>query len=198
MTQTKEIEAKIGNRPYDTVFFVSDFAVGGNDAYISRVLSKDMVARGILQKLSRGIYYKPKMTRFGPLKPSMWQVVEAIARRDKAEVLPTGFTALNQLGMSTQMPMKLVYLTSGMARTVKIGPQSVVFRHVSPRNFAYKGKLIPMLVQALKALGKENVTEEHKEMIRKLLRQYPEPDTINYDLTLPPRWIKKIFVELKK
>jgi hypothetical protein len=78
------------------------------------------------------------------------------------------------------------------------GNQSVVFRHVSPRNFAYKGKLIPMLVQALKALGKEHVTEEHKEMIRKLLRQYPEPDTINYDLTLPPRWIKKIFVELKK
>jgi hypothetical protein len=64
MTQTKEIEAKIGNRPYDTVFFVSDFAVGGNDAYISRVLSKDMVARGILQKLSRGHLLQTKNDAF--------------------------------------------------------------------------------------------------------------------------------------
>ncbi len=198
MKQTKEIEQIIEQSEGGYVFFVSDFATNGNDKYVSRLLSKDFVEMGLLEKISSGIYFKPIRTQFGTLKPSMEDIVYAIAKRDNAHILPTGEVALNRLGFSTQIPMKMVYLTSGSERQLRICGNELVFLHRSPKTFAYKGKFFPILVQALRSIGKDNISERDREITKELLKRFPEQDTIEQDMNLPPLWLKKLLFELRK
>ena len=115
-----DIEQQIQQSEAGTLFFVSDFAKTGNDVFISRLLS-EFVEKGLLCRLAKGVYYKPIQTRFGILYPEVGDLVKAIARRDNAQVLPTGETAQNMLGLSPQVPMNYVYLTSGSARKIEVG-----------------------------------------------------------------------------
>lgn len=179
----------------DEIFFISDFATNGNDEFISHKLS-ELVAEGKVMRLANGIYYKPVRTRFGELKPSVDTIVRAIARRDKAQILPTGAAAENMLGLSTQIPMNYVYLTSGSARRINLDIATVTFKRCVPKNFAYQGKLMPILVQALKSIGQDNITPEHVARIKALLAENPEPDTYAQDLALSPIWIKKLFRQI--
>ena len=99
--------------------FLSDFP-DYDSASVCRVLA-EKCASGEFTKISKGIYCKTKMTRFGPLLPTVDKVLEAIARRDMAKILPSSGTALNNLGLSDPVPMKQVYLTSGSAREIDVG-----------------------------------------------------------------------------
>lgn len=197
MCIASDISQKVATSHDGEVFFVSDFAKSGNDVFISRLLS-EMTDDGQLERLSNGIYFKPKRTRFGVVKPTIEQVVKAIARRDKAQVMPTGATAENMLGLSTQIPTNSVYLTTGSARTIAIGNRNVVFRRCTPKNFAYQGKLMPVLVQAMKSIGQSNISDAHIGRIRELLKEHPETDTFDSDLQLAPIWIKKILSRIYK
>ena len=80
----------------------------------------DFVRQGILHRLSRGIYLKAKETKFGIIYPTTEDIAIAIAERDNAEILPTGSTALNMLGLSEQVTMTPVFLTSGSARKIQM------------------------------------------------------------------------------
>lgn len=197
MCIANDISQRVQASPEGEVFFVSDFAKSGNDVFISRLLS-EMTDGGELERLSNGIYYKPRHTRFGALKPSIDQVVKAIARRDKAQVMPTGATAENMLGLSTQVPTNDVYLTTGSARTIALGNRRISFRRCTPKNFAYKGELMPILVQAMKSIGQDNITDTHLWRIRELLREHPEKETFETDLQLAPIWIKKKLSRINK
>ncbi len=198
MEQTTNIVRSIEGSKTGTIFFVSDFAVNGNDKYISRVLSQDCVAKGILLKIANGIYFKPAMTSLGVLKPSVDNIAKAIAKRDGADILPTGETAMCQLGFSTQVPMKYVYLTSGSDRCIAMGEHTLKFLHRTPKNFAYKGELMPMLVQALRAIGQEKITDKDKRRTKEILRIVVSKDEWNDNAALPPCWIKKLLTGLKK
>ena len=132
------------------------------------------------------------MSRFGAVKPSVTQIAESIAKRDNTKILPVGETALNVLGLSTQVPMSYCFLAFSSGRTIKIGNQTIVFKRGVPRNFAYQTTLMAYLVQALKALGKENVGETELAQIRKLIRQEPEQEKLQQDLMLVPVWMRKI------
>ena len=118
--------------------------------------------------------------------------------RDKAKILPTGNTAMNQLGLSEQVPMNLEYITSGSAREIKLGKRTIKLRRSVPKNFEYKGELAPVLVLAMKAIGKENLTNEHLGIIRKLIEENPEEKTWQSDLQLAPAWIRKTLTNLRK
>lgn len=195
MCIANNILQRVQASPEGEVFFVSDFAKSGNDVFISRLLS-EMTDYGKLERLSNGIYYKPRHTRFGTLKPSIEQVVKAIARRDKAQIMPTGATAENMLGFSTQVPTNDIYLTTGSARTITLGNRTIRFRRCTPKNFAYRGKLMPILVQAMKSIGQGNITDAHVWRIRELLREHFETETFETDLRLAPIWIKKILSKI--
>ena len=80
-----EIEIKIKESEAGTLFFVTDFANGGNDVFISRLLS-EFAEQGVLCRLAKGVYYKPVMTKFGVLMPDVQEIVKAIARRDNAQI----------------------------------------------------------------------------------------------------------------
>ena len=143
-------------------------------------------------KLAQGIYAKPRWSRFGVVLPSVDKIVQAIAARDNAEVLPSGMTALNILGLSTQVPMKYSYLTTGSERTIKLKNQEIRLKRGVPKNFCYKTKLITLLVQALKALKQQNVGQEEIQVIRSLISKEPDRIALAKDVDMMPNWMKRI------
>jgi hypothetical protein len=138
------------------------------------------------------------MSSFGPVMPTIEEVAKAIAKRDCTQILPTGATAENYLGFSTQVPMNVVYLTSGTPRKVKIGNRTLTLKHSVPTTFAYKGKIMPILVLALKSIGQHNVNEETIAVVYGVLKQHPEEATWREDIALAPRWIRVIITKTKE
>ena len=195
MCIAEKIREQVKRDKPGTVYFISDFAQHGNDVFISRVLS-ECVSDGLLLRIANGIYCKPIETRFGPLFPSVEELVKAIARRDNAQVLPAGETAQNLLGLSTQVPMNSVYLTSGSARKLVLRGRTVTLKRSVPRNFACKNDFMAALIQALKSIGKDNLTEEHMSTIIGLLKEHLDDATYVDDLKTAPIWVRKMLSEI--
>lgn len=190
MSIADEIEQRIQLSKDGTMFFVSDFANNGNDVFISRLLS-EFTERGLLCRLAKGVYYKPIQTRFGILYPEVGELVKAIARRDNAQVLPAGETAQYMLGLTTQVPMNYVYLTSGSARKITIGPRTITFKRSVPKNFAVKNEFLAILIQAMKAIGENRITDQHLTVIKGLLKKEMPIDTFEQDLKFAPIWVRR-------
>ena len=162
-----------------------------NVEYVTKLLAQ-FEKEGLITRIAKGIYVKAKKTRFGVVYPSAYELVTEIAKRDKAIVFPTGETAANRLGFSTQVPMNVCFITSGTPRKLKLGNRTVTLKHGAPRNFAYKGKLMPELVQALRSIGEANMTEAVENRIAQLLSETQETETIEHDLLLAPVWVRQI------
>lgn len=98
----------------------------------------------------------------GTIYPSTEDIAKAIAKRDKATIVPPGSLALNSLGLSTQVPLNVVYLTDGSARKIDLGKRKIIFKKTSPRNLAALGSISKLAIQALKEIGKDNLKENHR------------------------------------
>jgi hypothetical protein len=177
-----------------TLFFISTFPEY-DDEYVGKVLA-DCNRLGLIIRISNGIYLKPAKSKFGMIYPTSDEIVKAIAKRDKCEIIPTGNTSLNLLGLSTQVPMNTEYLTSGSTRIIKYAGRTIRLKHGMPKNFAAKGKITRILIQAMKAIGKENITAQDVDNIRIIMRKYHESDTMGFDLQVMPLWIKKIVMSI--
>lgn len=189
-TVEHKIKSKLIRARYGAVFFVSTFPQY-NVEYVTKLLAQ-FEKEGLITRIAKGIYVKAKKTRFGVVYPSAYELVTEIAKRDKAIVFPTGETAANRLGFSTQVPMNVCFITSGTPRKLKLGNRTVTLKHGAPRNFAYKGKLMPELVQALRSIGEANVTEAVENRIAQLLSETQETETMEHDLLLAPVWVRQI------
>ena len=177
-----------------TLFFNNSFPEY-NDEYVGKILS-DFVRQDLLLRLSRGIYLKAKKTKFGIVYPTTEEIAHAIAERDNAEILPTGSTALNMLGLSEQVTMTPIFLTSGSARKIKCGNRILTFKRGVPKNFTLKGKVTRLLVQAMKAIGERNYNEEWESAISAILSKYPEDETMSDDLKVMPTWIRRNIIKI--
>lgn len=177
-----------------TLFFNNSFPEY-DDEYVGKILS-DFVRQDLLLRLSRGIYLKAKKTKFGIVYPTTEEIAHAIAERDNAEILPTGSTALNMLGLSEQVTMTPVFLTSGSARKIKCGNRILTFKRGAPKNFTLKGKVTRLLVQAMKAIGERNYNEEWESAISAILSKYPEDETMSDDLKVMPTWIRRNIIKI--
>lgn len=180
----------------DTIFFRNDFPQYHPES-VGRVLT-DLTDNGDLVRIASGIYVKPRMSRFGPIMPSIEHVVKAISIRDKAQILPSGETALNVLGISTQVPMSYSFLTTGSARKLTIGKRQVTLKRGVPRNFAYKTQLIALVVQALRCLGEANVGSRELEQIQRLILKEPDKQALIRDVQIMPVWMKRIIKPMIK
>ena len=189
-TVEHKVRAKITYARYGEVFFVSTFHQFDVE-YVTKLLAQ-FEKEGLITRIAKGVYVKVKKTRFGVVYPSAFELVTEIAKRDKAKIFPTGDTAANRLGFSTQVPMNASFLTSGSSRKLKLGNRTVTLTHGSPKKFAYKGKLMPELVQALRSIGEDNITESVEKRVAQLLSATLETETIEHDLLLAPVWVRQI------
>jgi hypothetical protein len=177
--------------PTGSVLFVGDFLDYGNSESVKKALLR-LKEKGILVSLAHGIYLYPKIDEeLGVLFPSTEDIAKAIARRDKARIVTTGVQALNKLGLSTQVPMKVVYLTDGAARSIKVGKRTITFKNTSPKNLLAQGEISSLVIQALKTIGQTNLDDETILKIQMLLKKEKKENILN-DAKLAPDWINKI------
>mgnify|MGYP003577447223 FL=1 len=186
-----KVIVKVKKAKRGSLFFIEDFLNLGTSKAVSKALER-LVERKELSRVSRGIYSRLRIDPvLGAISPTTEEIAEAVRRRDKARIIPTGILALNALGLSTQVPMNLVYLTDGAARTIQIGKRKIVFKKTSPRNLAAIGSISSLAIQALREIGKDNVTEDE---INNILRQLEKEDPyrLQHDIKLAPEWIRII------
>lgn len=177
-----------------SIFFISDYTYLGAPETVRKIL-REATITGMVEKAGHGIYIKPKVSRFGNIPVPLEKIAREIADRDKCEILPTGSTAANLIGLSTQVPMNLTYITSGSTRTIKIGERKISFRHAAPKNFAAKGRVIPWLVQGIREMGKDNISGTELEAIRRFIDKQQDI-YLQEDLQLAPEWIQRIIKNL--
>jgi hypothetical protein len=152
------------------VFTPKDFLdIGRRDA-VDQVLSR-LAKRTKVQRLGRGLYYYPKINkRLGiAITPDVDEIADALARQTGSRIVPSGATAANQLGLSTQVPAKPVYLTDGRSRQVRVGNFVVVIKHVPPKELPVGHRTSATVLQALRHLGKDAVDASVIRRIRKAL-----------------------------
>ncbi|PLC50901.1 hypothetical protein CR159_04660 [Pollutimonas subterranea] len=126
----------------------------GNRAAVDQALSR-LVQRGPLLRASRGIYVLPIENRFGTRAPSTAKMVENLAKQRGEIIVPHGASSANTLGLTTQVPMQAIYLTSGPSRRLKLGAQKVELRHAPGWQLIYPGRAAGDVVRALAWLGPE-------------------------------------------
>lgn len=174
------------------IFFPSDFTSYGEVKAVGKSLER-LTSKGNIVRLARGIYTYPEIDTIlglGALMPSIEQIAETIARRDKARIVPTGIYAMNKLGISTQVPMNVVYLTDGAPRKINLGNgRSIQFKYTTPRNLAFTNPLAMLVTFALKEVGRDNVTDDISKQIKKVLLR-EQKDNILADEALMPAWIR--------
>ncbi|MBQ6956320.1 MAG: hypothetical protein IJP80_06875 [Bacteroidales bacterium] len=195
-TVIKRVRERLSHAKFGEVFFVSSFPKYDVE-YVTKLLAQ-FEREGLIARIAKGVYVKAKKTRFGVLYPSIYELVAEIAKRDRAKVIPTGATAENRLGFSTQVPMNTCFLTTGSSRKMVLGGRTVTLKHGAPKNFAYKGQLMPELVQALRSIGEKNITEDDERRVRLLLAEAPETETIGQDLLLAPVWMRELIEKAKR
>ncbi|MBQ0115839.1 MAG: type IV toxin-antitoxin system AbiEi family antitoxin domain-containing protein [Bacteroidales bacterium] len=187
---TKQIRERIEQQGENALYMVRDFADLDNDGLVTRALSR-LAKEGVLVRISQGIYLYPKRNHYGILKPSIDEIATAIAQKDKARIIPSGLTALNKLGLSTQVTMNAVYLTDATAREIKIGNRTITFKRSAPRNFAYETEVFPLVVCAMKEIGEAHITKEHLMLIKEAIDKCKDKDAIRRDYNIAPGWIRK-------
>lgn len=193
-----KIKNSIDGAARGTLFFPDTFASFGSSDAVRSALVR-LCENGILMRVAQGIYYYPKIDMkwgSGIIPPSIEKIAEGIVRRDRVRIAPTGSYALYQLGLTTQIPANVVFITDGSQRRVTIGKgKDILFRHSSEmRIFAFKSQLMALIVAALREIGEDNVTEGQLAVIKEHLASVSEED-FNHDMQLAPIWVRKILTE---
>lgn len=190
-TSKNQIEKKIIKSSRGELFFADDFTKYGSSENIRQVLSR-LEKEGVLERIAQGIYLKPKKdSLLGKIYPTTEEIAREIAKRDKSRIAPTGVLALFLLGLTTQIPLKAVYLTDGSQREIKIGNRSIKLKKTAPKSFAVKDSLLHLIIQALKQVGQEGVSDEFLELLLPSIQKL-DKEVIETQLRYAPVWIQKI------
>lgn len=177
------------------MFTPADFVNLGGRAAVDQTLSR-LAKGGPIRRLARGVYLYPKQhPALGELQPSAEVVAKAIAGRDRTRLQPSGAYAANLLGLSEQVPMKIVFLTDGPSRLVRVGSITIQLRRTTPRNMAKAGRLSGLVIQAFRHLGKGHITPERIAHLKRTLPA-PQRHELAKDLNLAPSWMHPILREL--
>ena len=166
-TLAKQILEHASQLPEGTPLVAKELLHLGNRAAIDQVLSR-LAERGSLLRAGRGIYVRPVESRFGSRAPSTLKMVEGLATQRGETIVSHGAAAANALGLTTQVPMRAVYLTSGRSRQLKLGAQMVEFRHAPIWQLIFPGRAAGDVVRALAWLGPEKAGEAIRKLSAKL------------------------------
>jgi hypothetical protein len=152
--------------------------------------------QGHIRRLSWGLYEYPREHKtLGPLPPDIDQIVRAITRKAQTRALPSGALAANLLGLSDQVPAKAVYLTEGLSKRIRAGNREIIFKRTTPKNMATAGTLAGLVIQALKHIGKSQLSETMVSILKKRLTKKDRESLIK-QTKYAPAWIQKIMLEI--
>lgn len=168
-----------------------DFLDVGGRAAIDQALSR-LARAGDLQRLGRGLYYYPRVNprlRIA-VAPDIERVAEAIGRQTGSRLVPSGAVAANRLGLSTQVPAKIVYLSDGRSRRIRLGSVELHIKHVTPKELPVGRRTSAMVFQALRHIGKDAVSEQVIRRVRSVLSTGQRRELLA-DARYTTDWIRK-------
>jgi hypothetical protein len=194
-TITRSVADKVKEAEPGTVFFPADLLEFGAPDAIHQTFSR-LAKNKILLRLAKGIYVKPTMDpELGALRPSLENVAQQIAERDKVVIRPTGAAALNKLGLSTQIATKVVYLTNGNPKRIQVGRSTIVFKKTTHKQLAVQPETVFLAIQALIALRDQT---DDPGVIRQLTEvlAMEKPADIREGARLAPQRIGRILYQI--
>ncbi len=169
-TISKMIYERIESMEREAVFVASDFTDIADINTIWQVLSR-LEQKEKIKRIFRGVYYRPRyselLDEYEMASPH--QVALALARNYGWTIAPSGNTALNQLGLSTQVSAKWSYISDGPYNTFEFGNIQIEFKHRSNKDISGLSPKSALVIQAIRALGKDSITVEDIEKIGSLL-----------------------------
>lgn len=181
-----------------SIVFPSNFVSFGESKSVLKALER-LVTKGTLIRVARGVYCYPKEDKvlgLGVVYPSYDEIAQSIAKRDKARIAPAGAYAMNVLGLTTQVPMNLVFLTDGSPRSIELfNGHKITFKHTVPKKLSFQHHIAQLITAALQEIGREHITEEHKQQLKTILSPIKE-EKIKVDYVLMPAWIRTLLKEL--
>ncbi len=139
----------------------------GNRAAVDQALSR-LARQGLLLRVCRGVYVRPIETRFGVRAPGAATVIEALSALWGETIVPSGGAAANVLGLTTQVPVRLVYLTSGPNRVLRLYALIIRLRHAPRWQLVAPGRPAGLAIRALAWLGPAEVERNIEQIERKL------------------------------
>ena len=149
-----------------------------------------------IQRIARGLYSFPKQhPKFGALHPEIQEIVEAIARKDNLRVIASGAYAANLLGLSEQVPAKIVFLTDGKSRKVKIGKNTIELKKASPKQLSLSGTEAGIVIQALRYIGKNYIDKVLSKKLRDKLSRKTKKTLLEH-LAAVPAWMRPVLKEI--
>ena len=187
------IRASVEAASRGSVFSPADFAGFGSRTAVDKVLSR-LAASGELRRLARGLYDRPEaLSRL----PSVEEIARALAGKNGVRLQACGAYAANLLGVSEQMPLKLVFITDGTTRTVWVGERQIVLKPTTQRNMATAGRISGLVIQALRYLGQPNVDEAVLLHVQTRLTS-DDKVVLLADAVLAPAWIAGLMRRIAK
>src|SRR5436190_16992391 len=170
----KTIEEKMLSRIYGNgrgwAFSQADFADLGSRSAVDLALHR-REKEGLIRRVIRGVYDHPRHSDLlqKTVSPDLDQVAHALARKFAWRIQPDGATAQNLLGLSTQVPARVLYLSDGPDRSYKVENTALIFEHTALKEAGFKLLESQLIVQALKALGEQRITPKIISAIRRKL-----------------------------
>ena len=185
------VNMRLESQPEGWVFTPDVFFDLGSRRAVDMALARQLRRRNI-RRLARGIYDRPKThPQLGLLSPSVEAIAEALRGRDAIRLQPSGAYAANLLGLSGQVPMRVVFLTDGISRHVRIGQREIVLKQTTPRNMATAGRVSGTVIQALRWLGAQHVDDGAINALKQRLND-EDKRTLLKDIRHAPAWIGKL------
>lgn len=175
-----------------STFKPADFIDLARRAAVDQAL-KRLVAKGLLRRPGRGLYDLPQIHPIlGQLLPTPDTIRIALEKNGfKLSLQPSGAYSANLLGLTEQVPTRVVFLTDGASKTLKVGHQEIILRHTTPKNMKTAGRISGLVIQALRHLGQAQTSADVIEALRQRLT--PEDKAcLLQDVRLAPAWIASI------
>ena len=196
---TKVIEPKVKATVFGHgrgwVFTPGEFLGIADPRSVSVALTR-LARKGIIRNLARGLYDYPKNDpQLGFLAPSIDAVARALSMRHAIRLQPSGGYAANLLGLSDQVPMKVVFLTDGINRRVKIGKLQIILKRTTPRNMASAGKTSGLVIQALRHLGQRNIDDKTIQRLKQRLSIKDKKQLLS-GLRHAPVWVATVMRQI--
>jgi len=180
--------SRIYGRGKGGVFTPNDFLDLGSRGAVDLSLHR-LTKLGTIRRIARGLYHYPEThPLLGEVSPSIEAMARALASSAQVKLQPSGAYAANLLGLSEQVPAKVVFLTSGRGRKVKLGKLVIELRPASTRKMAAAGRTSGTVLAALRYLGKEHITPERITHLRKTLSA-EDRKRLLADLPTAPSWL---------
>ncbi len=191
-----KLKKRIYGKHKGFVFTKSHFLDLGSRTAVAKALER-LAGAGAIRRLARGLYdYPQKHPALGELPANYERIAQALAGRDNLKIQLSGAYAANLLGLTEQVPAKIVFLTDGANRVVQVKNQQIVLKRTTPKNMATAGNISGLVIQALRYLGKDHTDDKVIGALKKRLTK-KDKRQLMHDFRYAPAWMGSVFKQLQ-